>query len=230
MRQVKYVEIIFIIIAVLFAYDIFIRPLFYHEKRRNTGCTANLRQLAMEISMYSQDNNGRLPGLYKCGKNGKASNNYTGWLANIYPYIKGSNDMTKTKLQEKFCCPDIDKKMKKYVSYGYNAALLQPDGLGILEKRIVSPKETGFICDSDPMQILEIQGGIIGNSFTGTMVPMMTVKPVGRHTGGVIIGYADGHVQIVPDRYDENDKENGVNKAFYRAVELGYIKNKVKGK
>jgi hypothetical protein len=34
----------------------------------------------------------------------------------------------------------------------------------------------------------------------------------------------DGHASSVIGKYDKNDKENGVNKAFYRAVELGYIK------
>jgi prepilin-type processing-associated H-X9-DG protein len=47
---------------------------------------------------------------------------------------------------------------------------------------------------------------------------------VSRHSGGIIIGYADGHSAFISKKYDENDKENEVNKAFYRAVELGYIK------
>ena len=50
------------------------------------------------------------------------------------------------------------------------------------------------------------------------------MNPVGRHEGCVVAGYADGHASAVSKKYVHNDSENEVNKAFYRAVKLGYIK------
>ncbi|MEI6520826.1 MAG: hypothetical protein WCO98_12425 [bacterium] len=227
-RPLQWHEIGLILFA-LWAVIALVAPLFNHRSdmpKRDTACTSNLRQLAMAAEMYSQDNKNRLPGLYKRQADNTVSTNYTGWVSDVDTYAKGGADVI---IDDMFHCPDIDKNMKKYVSYGYNAALLLPNGAGIDKKIITIPAKVGLLCDSEPMLNIELQGGIIG-SYKNNLKSQLSVKPVGRHKGHVVVGYADGHSAAVSENYDENDKENVVNKAFYRADELGYIKKDAKGK
>lgn len=138
------------------------------------------------------------------------------------PNIKSDPDDNNMKM---FFCPESKGEINVSICYGYNAGLLQPDGLGINEKMILQPTQLGVICDADMQQNT---GGIVGdaNKFT-----QFTVCPVGRHYKGVVVGYADGHAALVYEKnnleYNINNPEDKVNKAFYRAVELGYIKKAV---
>jgi prepilin-type processing-associated H-X9-DG protein len=194
------------------------------RKMRCTTCTSILRQLAMAATMYADDHTKRVPGLLN-----EKSKKYEGWVRQLLPYVRGGTDYSIPGGM--FVCTSLDgtPAIDDYpVTYAYNAALLMPDGMGIKQKDIMRPEKTGMLCDSEILQIDKYQGGIIGFNNKGNT--NLIVNPLGRHEGYVVVGYADGHAGAVEGKYIYNDKENGVNKAFYRAVELGYIKKDLKGK
>jgi hypothetical protein len=119
------------------------------------------------------------------------------------------------------------------VSYGYNAALIKSDRMGINEEDIINPTKVGIVCDAGPLSFDNNKGGIIGSKsiLNNINATYLMVKPVGRHyIGYVAVGYADGHAQLINEVYNENDMESKVNKAFYRAIELGYIKKATGGR
>jgi hypothetical protein len=205
--------VVLILVSVLFPILTHYRP-----KRRCTTCTSNLRQLAMAATMYTEDHTKRVPGLLN-----EKSKKYEGWVRQLMPYVKGGTDYYVSC--EMFFCPSLYGTPANDdipVTYAYNAALLMPDGMGIKQKDILRPEKTGMLCDGEVLQLDKYQGGIIGFNNKGNM--NLIVNPLGRHEGIVVVGYADGHASGVSGKYVHNDKENGVNKAFYRAIELGYIK------
>jgi prepilin-type processing-associated H-X9-DG protein len=214
---VTVIEVLVVVMAVVIIASIFY-PLGHHHspgKAKQTTCTSNQRQIAMAAIMYTQDNAGRWPGVYDL-----KSKKYTGWVKNILPYIKSDPDDNNMKM---FFCPEAKGELNVSICYGYNAALLQSEGLGINEKMILQPTQLGVICDAD---LRQNAGGIVGDA---NKFMQLTVYPVGRHNNKcVVIGYADGHAAIFYEKnnleYNINNQEDKVNKAFYRAVELGYIK------
>lgn len=232
-RQIKWGEVAFIIFSLFILFSILIPPCLWHHdkgKSRRTTCVSNIRQLSMAVFIHAEDY-GVMPGIVNDGKE------YVGWAYILLPYINSNSDVTKP--MELFFCPEIKSEVTTPVSYGYNSALLQPNGKGIKSKKIIKPELIGVICDAELLTGSETQGGIIGDkaqkfSVKNKNASKLFVKPVGRHivkkVVSVVVGYADGHAKAVEGNYIDSDKENGVNKAFYRAVELGYIKKEAKGK
>jgi hypothetical protein len=211
------IAVTLLVLGILFA---MVYPIWhkYNSRRQSSmykGCLSNLRMLSRTVSMYTQDNNYRLPGLYD-----EKSKKDVGWVKKMLPYIKGGTDVATTF--DVLYCPESKSKLEFPVCYGYNALLIQSDGMGINEKDILKPNKVGLLCDSET---LNNEGGIISNSaILNSNFSELNVKPVTRHFGYHIIGYADGHSQGVDEMNDEKETANGVNCSFYRAVELGYIK------
>ncbi len=216
MEKIKFkiglIEAIVIVIVMAVLVNLYFSLL---HATRVKDCESNLRRLSTYTTMYAWENRNLMPGLLD-----PKSKKYNGWVTKILPYTQFSD--SKEVYSKTFYCLESKSRFDFSISYGYNAALIQSDGTGIDEKTILKPNHVGVLCDAEPTPN---EGGIIG-TITGqsSKFSVKTVKPVGRHSGGIIVGYADGHSAFVSVKYDENDKENGVNKAFYRAVELGYIK------
>jgi len=214
-----------------------------NEKAHQATCTSNTRQLAMAVMMYAQDNKGRLPGLYKFNADGSVSVTYTGWAADILPYVRGGG--ANSPEEEMFYCPSTAKSdLDKPITYGYNGCLLNTDGTGVNEASIKSPTQVGVLCDSVPgIPFFAIPsgdsagggGGIIGGYsiiFTGNgdnLASRLTVVPDSRHARGTIIGYADGHAAMTPEKFYVKDSANGVTRAFYMAPALGLVDNPAAG-
>ncbi len=191
-------------------------------KPRQATCVSHLHLITMAVMEYMQDNNNYFPGI--CDKNKK----YVGWVENVKPYIAYGTDVTRK--MEQFLCPE--EKNRESVSYGVNSAILQANGMGIKGNLILKPNCVGLICDAEPINLGKNQGGIIGSitiTGIGDKAGNLFVKPVSRHHIGTddtatIVGFVDGHIKSTSNK----DDKNGVNKAFYRAVELGYIKKPAK--
>lgn len=220
----------------------------HHNGARQTTCTSNLRQLSMAVTMYSQDNKLRLPGLYKRLANGSLSPTYTGWAGDIITYIKGGTDVITSS--EMMFCPEMISDLEMPICYGYNASLLNADGTGVSEKAIKQPTQVGLLCDVNPgipfPAVTSSEkgniyggGGIVGGASmifsnvaaSEAMGAKLAVTPVGRHHGSVIVGYADGHAAAVPDinNFDVKDSQSGVVRAFYMATALGLVDNSAAG-
>jgi prepilin-type N-terminal cleavage/methylation domain-containing protein/prepilin-type processing-associated H-X9-DG protein len=238
-----------VVIAIIAILASILFPIFAkaRAKARQAVCTSNLKQLSMAIAMYTQDNKNRLPGLYKRQADGTVSSTYTGWAGDVITYVRGGSDVTTPS--EIFYCQEMAQgDIELPVSYGFNGCLLKTDGTGVNEAAIKSPSQVGVLCDANPGVPFPAVttsgtvntyggGGVVGGysmifsaaAATEKMGSKLTVKPAGRHSDGVVVGYADGHAQIVPDKYNEKDSTNGVVRAFYMAPALGLVDNPAAG-
>ncbi len=245
---ITFIEILMIIVMIVFVAAILFPIIAKYKARhhRHSQCTSNLRQLAMAVTMYSQDTKYRLPGLYKRQADGTVSTTYTGWAGDVITYVKGGTDVTTPT--EMMICDELPKSYKKQsISYGYNACLLNADGTGINESNIKQPTQVGVLCDATPgipfpaimaneKGVTYGGGGIIGGySLIFSDKPgaeqlgsKLAVLPEARHMGSVVVGYADGHAQWSPD-YVPNDSLGGVTRAFYRCTALGLVDNPAAG-
>jgi hypothetical protein len=172
-----------------------------------------VRQIATAVEMYAQDNGNRYPGLP--------------WTTQLENYV-GS--------QKFFSCPQdesIDNE-RTPVSYGYNAALVLPDGAGMAVARVKDPAKLGLIADVRPARAWVDGGGLVGDAagWPGRRVfpyshreddvsprhnPHVSANPNQPLRTGYHLAYCDGHAEIVPTRA-------AVDQAFIRAQTLGYLK------
>ena len=240
-----------VVIAIIAILASILFPIFAkaRAKARQTTCTSNLRQLSMAVTMYTQDNKNRLPGLYKRQADGSVSSTYTGWAGDVITYVKGGTDVTTPS--EMMFCPETLSDIEMPISYGYNGCLLKTDGTGVNEAAIKQPTQVGVLCDVNPgvpMQAIGTGnnigvyggGGIVGGCsliFSGAadttdkIGSKLSATPVGRHMGSVVVGYADGHASSVPDinTFNPKDSLSGVVRAFYMCPALGLVDNPAAG-
>ena len=175
----------------------------FRERLPQTACLNQLRQLAIAVQMYEQDNNGSFPDLH--------------WASEITGFLDNN------KL---FHCPS-DTSSEPMISYGYSGLLIHADGSGVNDKDIVAPSEVGMLCDAGPSRSFP-DGGIIGG---GGLQPDITfaITPMPRHKGGTVAGYADGHAVFIPSSYNAKDITHGVTRAFSMAGALGFVDNPAGG-
>lgn len=172
------------------------------DKARQTQCITNVRQLAIAIQMYVQENGSRYPSRT--------------WDADIRTYV-GSDAIFK-------CPNDPTGDVGTPNSYGYNGLLVTPSGQGAADAQIMSPTEVGAICDASPTAAVGsaglVTGGALAASIDGSLVPAL------RHSAGVVVGYCDGHAKLAPMKsYEPRNMSNELNRAFFQAVGLGLITN-----
>lgn len=199
------VEILFISLALILLVLLVI-PAFRgaHRESKQT-CLSQIRQLAVAVQMYSQDNNSLYPGVK--------------WAQEINPYIGNNSDM--------FHCPSDTSSGGERNSYGYSGLLLSPDGNGIDENAINAPTEVGVLCDAAPSRKFP-DGGIIGGG--GLMPASLDVTPVERHDKWINVGYADGRAESDYDAdngnadYASSLSHDNIN-TFYTAGAYGFIDN-----
>ncbi len=174
------------------------------EKGRQRICLSQMHQLTTACLSYSQDHQGRFPGVE--------------WVKELTPHVK------KTDI---FSCPSDSSMDNNAISYGYNGLMVHPDGSGVLRQDINSPAEVGLLCDAGPTPSYPKGGLVAGDEFE--TVASGEVVPAPRHSNGTIVGYADGHVMYVPNGYNAHDISNGVTRAFYLASSLGFVNNPAGG-
>ena len=198
--------IVLLLVALVFfvGFWLLIKNMPARDRPPGLVCMSNARELAVATQMYDQDNNGSFPDMH--------------WAGELRMYI-GNNPST-------FHCPN-DKSSKTNISYGYNGLLLCADGNGVKEKDITSPTEVGVFCEAGPSRLYP-NGGIVGG---GALQPESTiaVTPMPRHSGGTVVGYADGHAAYIPNGYNPKDISNGVTRAFDMAGALGFVDNPTGG-
>ena len=178
------IAIIAILAAILF-------PVFAQarEAARKTACLSNGKQMALGMSMYSQDYDEMLPRGWT--STGGPNNGARDWKDDIQPYVKN---------KPVFNCPS---RIMQYPGYGYNVYLATGTGAALAQIQWVSK------------QILVAD---VREATTGCNCAVDRVFPIGckfsngdtrfgaeaRHQGGFTGVFADGHAKWLKDsRYTD---------------------------
>lgn len=197
-----------VVIAIIAILASILFPVFAkaREKARQATCNSNVRQLALAIQMYAQDNGSQYPGV-----------DGSGWASKIAPYLGSSAAM--------FMCPSDNSGDANKNSYAMSGLLIRENGTGVKESQVLSPSEVGALCDAAPSETYP-NGRLIGG---GGGLPIeqvgATIEP--RHSKGVIVGYCDGHAKYFQGAINLNDDANGAVRALYHAAPLGLVDNPV---
>jgi prepilin-type N-terminal cleavage/methylation domain-containing protein/prepilin-type processing-associated H-X9-DG protein len=163
------IAIIAILAAILF-------PVFAQarEKARTATCISNVKQIALALLAYSQDYDDKVI-TYRIND---AANNF--WPGEVYPYIKlGTQNYRSTG----FMCPSRNSP------YAYGINLYH--GCDWSMAQIQYPAEHLMICDAmGQAAACPLTPGlpIPGPYYTPYLNPL-------PHTGGIIIGFFDGHAK-----------------------------------
>jgi prepilin-type N-terminal cleavage/methylation domain-containing protein/prepilin-type processing-associated H-X9-DG protein len=211
------IAIIAILAAILF--PVFARA---RENARRTSCLSNLKQIALGMMQYTQDNDERHPKAFTALPAGTIPPdgevffaNWASWHQVIFPYVK-SHDL--------FFCPNTPSFKGATIAtdprtnptsrllnanYSYNqrigstAAATPPLSLAA----IVSPASTYMFAETGAYSFNEadmkaatgsyyLPGvGELGISCSTVIAEFQSDCRTGRHFGGTSIGFADGHVK-----------------------------------
>jgi prepilin-type N-terminal cleavage/methylation domain-containing protein/prepilin-type processing-associated H-X9-DG protein len=197
-----------VVIAIIAILASILFPVFAkaREKARQTQCTSNIKQLALGIQMYSQDNGSQYPGI-----------DGSGWVSKVAPYLGNSTEM--------FQCPsDANENV---VSYAIAGLLIREDRSGVKESQVISPSEVGALCDANPSMAYP-SSRVIGG---GGQQPIESIsaEPETRHSRGLVVGFVDGHAKYFQGAIDKANEGNGAIRALYHASPLGLIDNPAAG-
>ncbi len=206
------IAIIAILAAILF-------PVFAQarEKARQSSCQSNLRQLGTGLLMYSQDYDELFPNAYMPAYSGISWAQWGGswnsccifWPQLAYPYFKNTGVFT---------CPSIASyRTTPYLGhYGANNDIMRNFGsVARAQAELQAPASSYLAMDAGPYQIGS--GNVVspGGSFwyTPGSCTLAGVNPAsppnghviaspldrdclsGRHSGGIDVLFADGHVK-----------------------------------
>lgn len=206
------IAIIAILAAILFPVSAQAR-----EKARQASCQSNLRQLGTGLLMYSQDYDELFPNAYVNvfpGINwndwgGRWNSSYLFWPQLAYPYFKNTGVFT---------CPSIAAyRANPYLGhYGANNDIIRTLGrISRAQAELPAPASTYLAMDAGPYQVSSGHARTPGGSFwyTPGACTLAGVDPAspgnghpirppldrdclsGRHSGGLDVLYADGHVK-----------------------------------
>jgi len=198
------VELVVVLVAVLviasIVYPIFIKSHDHHYEQ----CPSNIKQLALAIQLYSQDNGYQYPGI-----------DGTGWVDKIAPYVGGSSDV--------FVCDYDTSGVANPVSYAMSGLLIREDGTGVRESQVISPSEVSALCDATPTVVYP-DGLVIGGGAQ-KRIKDIGAEPVLRHYNGLVVGFVDGHARYFQGNIDKANEGNGAMRALYHAAPLELIDN-----
>ncbi|MHB0938206.1 MAG: DUF1559 family PulG-like putative transporter [Armatimonadota bacterium] len=197
-----------VVIAIIAILASILFPVFSkaREKARQATCNSNVRQIALAIQMYAQDNQSQYPGI-----------DGSSWPSKIAPYLGSSAAM--------FMCPSDNSGDSGKNSYALAGLLVRENGTGVKESQVTSPSEVGALCDAAPSETYPA-GRLIGG---GGSQPVENVNAPSetRHSKGVIVGFCDGHAKYFQGTANLMDGGNGAVRALYHAAPLGLVDNPV---
>jgi len=205
LTELVVVLVILVVIAVFFSS--MMTPHYARERARQATCNSNIRQLALAIQMYAQDNKGQYPGI-----------DGGSWAKKISTYLGSSAALI-------FICPSDNSADSGMNSYALSGLLIQPDGKGIKEAQVISPSEVGSLCDAAPSEKYS-NGRLIGGGG-GQPIEKISATMETRHSKGLIVGFCDGHAKYFMGSLNLLDEGNGAVRAMYHAAPLGLVDNPV---
>jgi prepilin-type processing-associated H-X9-DG protein len=176
------------------------------EKARGTQCTSNVKQIALAIQMYSQDNGGQYPGI-----------DGSSWVSKTAPYLGNSTEM--------YQCYSDHTMDKDGVSYAMSGLLIDADGKGIKISRVISPSEVGCLVDATPTDTYP-NGRLIGGAAFHDPATYQAEISL-RHSRGTMVGFCDGHAKYFQGIIDPQNTGSGPLRALYQVSPLGLIDNPI---
>jgi prepilin-type processing-associated H-X9-DG protein len=178
-------------IAVLTA-PYFDQPLPVKQRSRQASCIAHLKQIVTAARMYADDHDGMFPdvGTYSHGFFGEWTEG-ADWSAPGGPlaeYLKASDEI--------FRCPSARDRARP--SYSWNRHLSR-----VREADVEYPTSTPLVWDGVPgvrtaagIPLQHSSDGKWVFSPTGGKPSQQQTEAATRHYGGLIMGFADGHVRF----------------------------------
>lgn len=182
------IAIIAILAAILF--PVFARA---REKARTASCLSNVKQIVLAVLMYAGDYDQRLPNNYQTGVQLPCGTTNLTWTTVVQPYVKN---------RQLHVCP----------SHGLETAqAFQPDppwpGSGPCGNWVYSFGSYGISDGARNRHLSEITDPagkvLIGDSdqyyyYKYTLVYFLPqIERVARHSGGLNIGFVDGHAKWI---------------------------------
>lgn len=169
-----------VVIAIIAILAAILLPVFAQarEKARGAMCQSNCRQLAHATLMYAQDHDELLFGYYASIDRKQI----------LFPYTRSGQDNADLRRSQVWSCPSV-KNPALQASYGISSSLNWMPLAAVNQ-----PAETVLITDAGLNSA--------GEAITATHV-MSPAKPQNatngrpdpRHSGGVMVGFLDGHVK-----------------------------------
>ncbi len=213
------IAIIAILAAILF--PVFAKA---REKARQTNCMNNLKSLGTAIMMYSQDYDELYPFAY-LDTTYLAGGTATNWYGNLQPYIKNT---------QIYLCPSAPTQDPYIGNYSSNRGLMPYHHAGnqvpaISTASVSAPAEIYAIFDGSYFSLantdlalcgayqawLPGSGQVSGIAWQGDG---NTAKQAdyknGRHSEGVNMAFADGHVKFLKSAVVWNAKDLGIKNPF----------------
>lgn len=163
------------------------------ENGKRSACSNNLRQIALGLQQYTQDNDRRFPPMPDF-----SGNEGEGWISSLEPTVKSPGI---------FQCPSESKKGDRFATdYWLNANFL-----GKSNVRVRTAVSVIMLGDGDQ--------GVIDYVFPVDGVAGDDWQPGGgyatRHLGGSNFAFADGHVKwLRPDQVSISAEPDGTNATF----------------
>ena len=201
-----FVELLVVLVILVVLVSLFYPFCPHREKARQATCNSNIRQIAMAIQMYVQENGSQYPGI-----------DGSSWVSKISSYMGGASAM--------FQCPSDTSGDSGMVSYAMSGLLIRENGTGVKESQVLSPSEVGALCDATPSEVYP-SARLIGG---GGSQPIETIGAVidPRHSKGAVVGYCDGHAKYFQGAINLLDDANGAVRALYHVAPLEMVDNPV---
>ncbi len=211
-RAFTLVEVI-VVVSIIALLSAILLPVFNRARDmgKRASCQSNLKQIAIAIESYKQDNSGFYPGLCVDGNSDNLCNlgDY-GWASHILPYTKSS---------QIYQCPTESlsaggEQTSRFTDYYLNYAFSELENRNILESTLTFPANSILVGDGDG------NSGVSFYTFNGgSGVPanaLLAQSGAGRHSDGANYLFCDGHVKwLKPDAISgENVAPNGKNFTF----------------
>lgn len=185
------------------------------ERGHAASCINNLKQLTLTFSQYTDAMEGYYPARQTYNTN---SNRWNATLAAFSGYVYDSSDTTWWTDMDVLFCPKTLKPSNGFqYKSGYGVMQYGPcytnNGAGSLKQsKVKNPSITVLVADSTDKSNPQLGNSYINNSESYTGSPGNDYQALGKHSGKINIGFADGHVgstdiKLFDDWCAETDKD-----------------------